>query len=373
MGIRRTRSFTMRLRKLRVQNLRCLTDVDMSPGPHVNVLTGPNGAGKTSVLEAIYLLSRARSFRRGPASSLVRHGLQRLELYGEVTNRRATHRIGLAYSGGCWQARMDGRRTDRLSDLVRSCAVVYFGPDSHALIVGPADERRRFMDWGVFHVEHEFLDHWRRYRKALRQRNALLRADVAPSDAAMTPWEREMDAASGPIHEMRARYLERLEHVLQALAERLQPELGAVSLRYRRGWNNEQSLSEVLASQRGKDRIRGYTGVGIHRADWQPAFAQAAERIYLSRGQQKACAFALHLAQAKLYADDYTEWPVMCMDDLLAELDEMHREAVIGALKMPGMQVFVTGTDFLGASADLGDQCVMFHVEHGRLVRTDGG
>ncbi|HET7299812.1 MAG TPA: DNA replication/repair protein RecF [Oleiagrimonas sp.] len=358
----------MKFERLRIEHLRCLDEVELLPGPGLNFFVGANGAGKTSVLEAACLLSYARSFRSGSKDALLQRGEKQLSIYGEIRHGQQMHRLGLGRESARWSARVDGATVDRLSDLIRQCAVVCFEPGSHALIAGAAEERRRFLDWGVFHVEHAFLGTWQRYRRALKQRNALLRGTSMPSDNLLTPWEMEMDQCAGHIESERQRYLQMLEGELKALCDIILPELGTFFLDYRPGWDASQSLAQALRQNREKDRSRGHTTVGIHRADWRPRFEQAPQREHFSRGQEKLCALACVLAQARVFARQNGEWPVVCLDDLASELDASHQGAVVGLLKEVDAQVLITGTDV--PDAILEQETRMFHVEHGRISTT---
>ncbi len=357
----------MRFERLRIEHLRCLGQVELEPAPGLNFFVGTNGAGKTSVLEAACLLSYARSFRSGSRDALIQRGTRQFNVYGEVRHRQQIHRLGLGRESGRWQARVDGVGVDRLSDLIRCCAVVCFEPGSHALIAGPAEERRRFLDWGVFHVEHGFLASWQRYRRALKQRNALLRAAEPPSDRLMSPWEEEMDQSGRHIDRIRADYLRTLETDLVSITGALLPELGDFSLSYRAGWDTSQPLAETLRTNRVRDRARGHTTQGIHRGDWRAVFSEAPQREHFSRGQEKLCALACVLAQAKVYADDKGEWPVVCLDDLASELDVPHQQAVVRWLQAVEAQVLVTGVSTPEALP--ADETCLFHVEHGRVSK----
>ncbi|GLQ97966.1 hypothetical protein GCM10007863_23860 [Dyella mobilis] len=253
-----------------------------------------------------------------------------------------------------------------IGQLVRECAVVCFEPGSHALIAGGAEERRRFLDWGVFHVEHEFLATWRRYQRALKQRNSLLRKSATTEEALFEPWEQEMARAGALIDEWRRRYLELLLPHLRDQAALFLPELGNLELRYRPGWTEGEELLALLAIQRTRDQARGHTTSGAHRAHWSLSFAQAPEREHLSRGQEKLVALACLLAQARLDAQIRGEWPIVCLDDLASELDQAHQASVVESLKGTPAQVLVTGTDTPGALERVPAR--VFHVEQGRLT-----
>ena len=357
----------MRIERLRIDGLRCLSGIDLSLNPAINFFVGDNGAGKTSVLEAAYLLSHASSFRSGSKDALLQRDARRLSVFAELRHADETvGRIGLGRESSRWEAKADGESV-AIGDLVRRCAVVCFEPGSHALIAGPAEERRRYMDWGVFHVEHDFLSSWRRYQRALKQRNSLLRSNSAVSDDLFEPWESELAQTAERIDRFRLTYIEALRSRLKASADGLLSELGALELRYRRGWTDGDDLFLLLRDNRGRDRVRGHTTAGPHRADWSIVFENAPLREHLSRGQEKLTALSCMLAQAELHADSCGEWPIVCLDDLASELDQAHQTAVVAQLRAVGAQVLLTGTEIPKALS--GITTSVFHVEQGTVSR----
>ena len=357
----------MVLRELRIRNLRLVEDLSLDLGSGWSAFVGPNGAGKSSILEAAYLLSHGRSFRRGVRDSLSRLGSSGFSVFGRLALAdEAERRLGLARSEGRLEARVDGEATG-IAGLVASCAVVCFEPGSHELINGVAEERRRFLDWGVFHVEHTFLSHWRRYQRALRQRNTVLREGARAGD--LEPWEIEMAESGSRISEMRQAYMDRLGSVLGDILGGFLGELGPLTLSVQHGWKEGLSLAEALAEGRGRDLERGFTGRGPHRADWSIGFERAPRREHLSRGQEKLCALALVFAQARLYAEHCGEAPVLCLDDLASELDRDHQARVIGLARTSGAQVLVTGTELPAGLTEAGQALQVFHVEQGRIRR----
>ncbi|WP_425481480.1 DNA replication/repair protein RecF [Luteimonas suaedae] len=359
----------MHVTLLRIRHLRRLAEAELAPGPALNLLVGDNGAGKTSVLEAVHLLAYGRSFRGRVRDGLVRTGAAALEVYVEWSegHNERTRRAGLRHSGQDWEGRLDGQAVAQLGDLCAALAVVSFEPGSHALISGGGEPRRRFVDWGLFHVEPEFLPLWRRYARALKQRNALLKSG-APADQ-LDVWDHELALAGEPLTRFREDYLERLQPVLAATVARMAPMLGIATLAFQPGWRRgELGLEDALLVARERDRMLGHTGVGPHRADWRVEFSSAPNREPLSRGQSKLAALACLLAQASDYATRRGEWPVVLLDDLASELDAGHRQRVLALLREGAAQVFVTGTDWPpGADAELAD-LRRFHVEQGAVT-----
>lgn len=365
----------MYVTRLDIRDLRRFEDISLEPARGVNVFTGDNGAGKTSVLEALHLLGYGRSFRGRVREGLVRAGADAIEVFAQWEVRPgsdaasigpSTHKAGLRHSGHAWTAHLDGAAVSRLGDICVAFAVVTFEPGSHALITGAADNRRRYLDWGLFHVEQAFMEAWRRYSRALKQRNALLKRRAGWVE--LEPWEFELAGSGERLSFLRQGYLAALETRVARLAAELAPALGDVSLQYQPGWrDSENSLADALVLSRDRDLHLGFTTVGPHRADWKIGFSALPGREALSRGQAKLTALAALLAQAGHHADRTGEWPIVALDDLPSELDRTHQARVLGHLLESQAQVFVTGTE---APAGLsGHAATLFHVEHGGVTR----
>lgn len=361
----------MHVTRLQARDLRCFEAFELAPGPGINLITGDNGTGKTSVLEGLHLMAYGRSFRCRVRDGLVRSGAGALEVFVEwAEDGPGRHRkAGLRHSGPAWEGRLDGESVDQLSTLCAALAVVSFEPGSHALIDGGGEPRRRLLDWGLFHVEPEFLPLWRRYNRALKQRNALLKA--GGTDALLDSWDRELAEAGEPLGRHRQRYLERLQPELGALAAQLAPALGDAHATYQPGWRQaEMPLADALLLARGRDRLVGHTSVGPHRADWRLALAGMPNGEPLSRGQAKLAALCCLLAQARVHAaSDPAGWPVVVLDDLASELDRGHQQRVVDLLLASGAQAFISGTEAPAGLQDTAAPVTRFHVERGRIER----
>jgi len=360
----------MQVVRLTVSGLRRFQSVTLEPAPGLNLITGGNGAGKTSLLEALHLMAYGRSFRGRVRDGLVRSGDDAVEVFVEwregLDNR--SRRAGLRHTGQSWIGKLDGEKVAQLGELCAALAVVSFEPGSHALVTGSGEPRRRFVDWALFHVEPHFLPLWRRYARALKQRNALLKSGVAGQQ--LDAWDYELAEAGEPITRYRTQYLEQLELRLQRVANELVPALGASSLHFQPGWrSNDLSLADALLLARDRDRSVGYTTVGPHRADWRVDYAAHPNRETLSRGQAKLSALSALLAQAEDYAQRRGEWPIMALDDLASELDQSHQTRVLERLLSSGAQVVVTGTEVPAALQSLQVTPALFHVEHSQISR----
>lgn len=367
----------MHVTRLRVASVRRIEAAELLPSPGINLITGDNGAGKTSLLEALHLLAYGRSFRGRVRDGLIRTGEEAVEVFAEWQEQAPprTRKAGLRHLGQRWEGRLDGESVSQLGELCAALAVVTFEPGSHALVTGGGEPRRRLIDWGLFHVEQaeggqEFLRLWRRYARALKQRNQLLKARVR--DGQLDAWDHELAEAGEPLTRYRQRYVEQLEPELQAVADELIPSLGRPVLGFHPGWSRDQlSLADALLVARDRDLTYGYTSVGPHRADWRIDYPALPGREALSRGQAKLTALSILLAQAAHHAQAAGEWPVVALDDLASELDRNHQGRVLQRLVSSGAQVFITGTEAPSALSGMEIDPRVFHVEHGVVLPRD--
>jgi len=359
----------MQLTELRIKDLRCIEQAELQFSAGINLITGANGAGKTSIIEAIHLMGYGRSFRGRVRDGMIRSGTSQCEVFIRWKEVNAGERhAGLQHAGSSWQAKLNGQSTSSLTELCAEIPVVSFEPGSHELIGGSAEHRRRYLDWGLFHVEPEFVQQWRRYARSLKQRNSLLKSQA--SSSLLEPWEREMAMSGEIISRYRSRYLEELDAELNDTVAQYLPELGRAGMGFMFGWKRtELSLQDALILSRQRDLATGSTSVGPHRADWRVDYQNLPNRETLSRGQEKLTALACVMAQAENYARRKNEWPVVCMDDLASELDIQHQDQVLNHLNRSNAQVILTATETPGILENQIAVEARFHVKQGVVSR----
>ncbi len=359
----------MRLTRLQLDRLRNLQQVDLTLEPGLNLVLGANGSGKSSLLEGIHVLAHGRSFRSASADELIQRGADGFDIHSRWLGPDGRElRLGMARRDGTWLLRVNEDDVGNVGAFVQHSAAVAITPDSQLLVTGPAEGRRRYLDWLLFHVEHAFLASWRRYQRALRQRNLLLRS--GGDDRSLDAWEAQMAEAGDLVSSHRRDALALLEVQFISLVGLLVPSLTVSGLAFRPGWPADLGLLDALAQGRDSDRERGFSQRGPHRADWRVRFADGLDQDQLSRGQAKLVAVCCLLAQCLVFQGVCGRWPVILLDDLASELDRNHQDLLLAWLDQSGAQRFVTSTELQpGWPAPLVASAARFHVEQGRVVR----
>ncbi len=353
----------MHLDGIGIRDVRNLVHVELPLSPGLNVFCGANASGKTSLLEAVHLLSRGRSFRTSRLDDVIRHTAEALRVAGRVVYpQRSPVSLGIRRSRTETEIRVGGYPANSFAELSVHMPLQIIQPDSHELIEQGPRFRRRFLDWGVFHVEPAYHPVWQRYQRALRQRNAALRA--GSSAPAVAAWHQELDEAAERMDDLRRGYLQRLNALLPRYVQEILGDC-ALQLGYLRGWPEGTGLRELLERALPREREVGHTRYGPHRADLALEIEGRKARDCLSRGQQKALVAALLVAQVVCYREVTAETCLFLIDDLPSELDDEHRGRLLQALHSLGLQMLVTAIDPGMLAYEFWTPRALFHVERG--------
>ena len=351
----------MALTWLQVEQFRCIETVELELDPRFNFFVGANASGKTSLLEAVYFLGRGRSFRTRRLDALVRQGARAFVVVGKVADGADRVTVGVRGARGGTEVRVAGRAAQSVAELAEYFPPQVIDPEIHKLLEEGPGRRRRFLDWGVFHVEPLFLQTWQRYHRALRQRNAALKQGLG--EAATSVWIRELAESGELLAGQRAAYVKRLEGPVGTLAERF---LGMrASLVYHRGWQEAVSLEEAIARDGERDRRLGATQHGPHRGDVVVKMGGQLAKDRVSRGQQKLLAAALTLAQVIVQEESRPGRSALLLDDPAAELDLENLGRLLECVRELPVQLFVTS--LRGEVPGLPKTGRRFHVERGRI------
>ncbi len=362
----------MKLRALHLQDFRNLAAVELRPSPRATVLLGENGQGKTNLLEAIYLLTTLKPLRAVRLAELIRFGAPKGAVAGDFDGPGGLRRVAVEVAPGGRTAFLDGKPQDRLDGYFEGLAAVCFSPDDLLLVKAGPDGRRRFLDRAAFNRWPAVLGEAREYVRALRARNAALRAGNAEVEASF----RE------PLVRTGARLLVRRRDLVAELAPRLGaafaeisgPGAPAAGLAYRAaaGVAVEGAEEAIAAGLRRaheerlpRDRERGYTSAGPHADDLALALDGRAARLYGSQGQQRALVLALKIAEIENLRSALGRPPLLLLDDVSSELDPQKNRFLLAYLASLPAQAFLTSTDRRLIEPAAGPDTAYYKVENG--------
>ncbi len=346
-----------------ITNFRCIERAALEFDPRGTGIVGRNASGKTSLLEALFFLGHGRSFRTATRHKLIQRGHDHFRIVARVERSGRLLVASAEHGHGATQMRLGGQGVSGVVELAEVLPLQVIDPGVHRLIDEGSVRRRRLLDWGVFHVKRGFLHEWRRYQRALAQRNTALREGL--DDRIVDAWAVELAEAAEQIDRARDEYARSLASFFTSLGESLLGE--SVELEYRRGWPADLSFPMALSQARDKDRRMGTTTVGAHRADLIIRVDGVLARDRVSRGQQKLLAAALILAQIQATAlttgGDRT---CLLLDDPAAELDVDKLGKLLGAIQKIPAQLIVSSVTEAGLhDIEIGRR---FHVEQGRFT-----
>lgn len=329
----------MSIEYLELTHFRCFSGYRLELSSGFNLFVGQNGSGKTSLLEALYYLGNGKSFKTHLPRRLIQHEQTAFSLFGRVVDQQTAVPVGVGYTHpGEHAIRINGQEGKSRAELAALLPIQLINTESYRLIDSGPAPRRAFLDWGVFHVKHDFLPLWRRVRQHIKQRNAAIKSG---DYANIAVWDAGLAEMAETLHNMRAAYFNDWLAVLTPLVEQLLPHF-SLSWRYYPGWPIDESLADVLAQHVERDITLGYTYAGPHRCDLICRVQGVPAEDVLSRGQQKLLVIAMRLAQGVVLREQVKRQAVYLLDDVAAELDSRHREWVLEALQALDAQVILT-------------------------------
>ena len=338
----------MGLHELTLREFRLFRELNFVPDPDaITVLISQNGTGKTSVLEAVYALATASSFRTSAASDMIRNGESVAEVHGVVFQGPRRVQVDLTLTRGVRNTTkrmlVNGQRPRSRAEVSEALPLTVFTPEGVDVIRGGPEHRRNYLTTLLTDVEPLTGDVIERFARVLSQRNALLRAleGTRPSptqQAELELWTSDFCAVSGELVGHRRALIESLAPLVANFYRELSESDSDVELTYEASWNGD--LRDALAKSFDDDRFRGYTTVGPHRDDLGVSLESRDARRQASQGEQRSLALALRLAGHELVRQHRGIDPLLLLDDVFSELDPVRSLRLLGLL--PAGQTLVT-------------------------------
>lgn len=360
---------TLRLTGLVLEGFRNYRHATLEPNAGFHVLAGPNAHGKTSLLEAIYLISTTRLLRGMRDAEAIRDGEDRFRVEGLVAEGRTSLAVTLE-RGGRKRALLNGVGLPRAADLIGRLPSVCITSLDLPMVSGEPGERRMFLDLELSQVYPAYLRALSLYKRALEQRNALLKQaqDRFVPDESFAAWEAQMATYGASLRDYRRRFVEELS----PLAAEAQAELGegeslAITYVARDEALTAAEYESALVQNRRQDIARGTTTAGPHRDDLSLTIAGREGRLYGSQGQQRSAVIAMKLGTLELMRDKLGEPPILLLDDMLSDLDAGRRARLCQWVARHAGQTFLTCTEAAAAGDEILDRATVYRVQNGTL------
>lgn len=349
----------MLIKSLQLRNFRNLHHVDASFAPGINIIHGLNAQGKTNLLEAIYLLVTGRSFRTTNDSEMIPWHLSDYDgtlIRAMISKAAGDERLAVFFNGREKRVLVDQKPVSRLAQLIGRLNAVLFTPSDLLLVRGAPALRRRFIDIAIGQTSAAYIDALQTYQQVLKNRNALLKQAAfrqANPDVQLDVYDQQLSNAGSVI--MAARHAAVAEiggyaaHHYNVIANAQEP----LTLKYEPDVSGEApqtqaalrvELQTALQQSRPDDLRRLSTSRGPHRDDFQFIIQAFPARHYASQGQQRTAVLAAKLAEMDYLRAHTGESPLLMLDDLMSELDDTRKAALLAHLDH-SLQIFITTTD----------------------------
>lgn len=355
----------MPLLNLDIYAVRNIQKATLTPSPRINFIFGENASGKSALIEAIFILGRARSFRTTTAKSVINFGTDHLIVSGQISQPGGmSQHLGVRMDARSFVCRLNQQTLPNRSSLAYALPLQLIYPKSFDLLDAGPQYRREFLDWGAFNHEPSFFPAWQYYKKALQQRNSLLRSKQIHH---IHVWDQELVNYGTIVHSCRKKYIEKLAPVVTAIFRNFH-DVESIDVNLFSGWDDKIEFLRQLQHELDKDSRYGFTHSGPHRADLHITIQGRMAKDILSRGQLKLLIISLKLAQVSLLAEETGHRGCVLLDDFAAELDVKNRAKLLKYLFDMKCQVFITATHVgeFGEIAHI-QHHKMFHVEHGNI------
>lgn len=338
----------MKIHSLYIHQMRNIKQAEFSPDPDLTVIAGQNGQGKTNLLECVWLLTGAKSFRGSKDYDLVNSSYEFGRLEGKIETENVAKNIEL-FIGGKQNdkkgrfAKVNGVDYGRASSIAGIFTAVVFDPSHLKLVKGGPEERRKFLDAALCQLYPGYLTTLRRYNRALSQKNAQLkRYNGQDQNTVLDAYDAELAVQGEEIMRKRAAYLQETAPKAEILYDEISKGTEVLKIKYR-PCCLQGELAQLLSQKRNTDVQAGFCTAGPHREDFDCIINNTSARAFGSQGQQRSAVLSIKLAEAYTAKQITGQYPVLLLDDVLSELDESRQSFLLS--KMGEIQSIVTTCD----------------------------
>jgi DNA replication and repair protein RecF len=371
----------MILQELQIEHFRNYNQSTLQFSPEINILLGENAQGKTNALEAIYILAMGKSHRVQKDSELLMWNADKASVCGRILfgNRERTLKIDFMKNGR--KALVNGVHQNKMTDFIGHFQVVLFAPEDLQLVKGSPGVRRRFIDMELGQTHPRYLYHLGQYNRIMAQRNAVLKSGNVDRSY-LSVFDEQLIEHGTEIMIRRLQFLGKMKSVSAKIYADIANNRELFSFRYHSSIstseldseseraNIETMFAQSLASKLDSDIRTGYTSTGPHRDDLLFFLDGHPVQSFASQGQQRTIALSLRLAEIDFIYNEIGEYPVLLLDDVLSELDDIRQKNLILSMSKR-VQTIITTTSLFHLEEELQVHSKLFHVSSG-IIKAEG-
>lgn len=370
----------MYISSIKFKDFRNFKEETITFSPKVNVIIGENAQGKTNLIEGIYITSMGKSFRTVKDKDMIAFGKEYCRIHGEFSDHDTETVDIILGKDGKKAAKIDGHKVEKTSELLSNVVCVVFSPEDLKIIKEDPAKRRSFIDRELSRISVAYLENIKKYKKALQQRNSLLKNFMGNSDdssflAAIGIWDDILAESGAAVMKKRNSFIYRLSTISGLIHQSITRDRETLDLVYSSNIPFEkdaavlsikEKIIEILNKNRKADIERGTTTHGPHRDDMDVYINGVNTRHFGSQGQQRTAALSLKLAEIDIIRTERGYNPILLLDDVLSELDPYRQKYMVETLKE--VQLMITTTELTQEVKNFLSYAKMVHIENGAVT-----
>ncbi|MBE6161059.1 MAG: DNA replication/repair protein RecF [Firmicutes bacterium] len=363
------RVIKMEIKNLKLTNFRNYEKLDVTFNDHLNLIHGNNGMGKTNLVEAICVLALTRSFRPIMDKNLIMKEKNVAKIEGIVKKEYVNNYKVLIEPQGK-KVKVDNNKISKISDYISKINVVIFNPEDLKIIKDTPSIRRKNINIEISQISITYLQNLNNYNKILKQRNAYLKTMAINSNTStdyLDVLTNKLVELGIKIYEERRNYYILINKYINNFYKKITG-FNNLEVRYISDFDNKKDIEllDLYKKNLKKDLFIGKTSVGVHHDDLEFYLDDMNLKVYGSEGQQKNAIISLKLSEIEIIKEKKNDYPILVLDDLFSELDNIKINNIIRLLNND-VQTFITTTNIENVSKSLLNNCKVIRVSDGKI------
>lgn len=370
----------MLLKNIQISNFRNYESLLLEFHKGINIIYGENGQGKTNLLESIYVLALTKSHRSFIDQHLIQNGKEAAKLIGLIQKDQMPLELEVGIKKTTKNYRIDQNQIRKTSDYISTLNIIIFYPEDLELLKGSPTLRRRYLNMELSQIYSHYINVLNDYNKLLKMRNDLLKKMFKNEIFDQVYYdilnEYFMEKAI-LIYRMRKKFIEKLNDNCPKIYHDLSG-LDGFKIRYQTSIDLEaisesemkKCLEQKLKEMFPTEKRLGTTLVGPHRDEIEFYLGESNLKNYGSQGQQRMAVLALKLAEIEIIKTKTSETPILLLDDVFSELDEVKKNNLLKYIDQ-NVQTIITTTDLSHVDESIRNCSKLIKISNGKVVQTE--